>query len=123
MADNFLIPKLHLGTSIATKEIDGVHHVVMTEGSIRALSGGQSEAKSLSGTSIQSSAITTGSVIVTPTVDCYFRAGSNPTALSNGTDQLLLGGNQYRIIGITSGNKLAFITTGNTGTVYITPGA
>lgn len=123
MADNFLIPKLQLGTSIATKEIDGVHHVVMTEGSIRALSGGQCQAVSISGTSAQSASITTGNVIVTPTVDCYFRASANPTALSDGTDQLLLGGVQYRIVGIASGHKLAFKTTGATGTAHIAPGA
>ena len=93
------------------------------ESSLKALSGGQSQAVSINGSSAQSAAITTGSAVVTPTVDCFFRADSNPTALSNGTDQMLLGGNQYRIFGITSGHKLAFITTGNSGTVYITPGA
>ena len=93
------------------------------ESSLKALSGGQSQAVSISGTSAQSTAISGTSAVVTPTVDCFFRADSNPTALSNGTDQILLGGNQYRIFGITSGHKLAFITTGNTGTVYITPGA
>ena len=99
----------------------GAAHVAAN--SLSALTGGQSSAVSISGTSAQSAAITTGIAVVTPTVDCFFRQGSNPTALSNGTDQLLLGGNTYRISGITSGNELAFITTGATGTVYITPGA
>jgi hypothetical protein len=94
----------------------------IVESSIIALSGGQSESVSISSTSAQSSAITAGWALVTPTVDCFFRAGANPTALSNGTDQILLGGNTYRVTGITSGHKLAFKTTAATGTVYITPG-
>lgn len=94
----------------------------VTAQSVKALSGGQSELISISGTSAQCTAITTGNAVVTPTVDCFFRCAANPTALSNGTDQLLLGGNSYRISGITSGYELAFITTGAAGTVYITPG-
>lgn len=94
-----------------------------SESSLRALSGGQCQTVSISGTSAQSAAITAGSAVVTPTVDCYFRSSANPTALSDGTDQLLLGGVQYRIVGITSGDKLAFKTTGATGTVHIAPGA
>ena len=96
--------------------------VCVTSSSIIALTGGQSEAIAISGTSAQCTAITAGSALVTSTVDCFFRQGANPTALSNGTDQLLLGGNTYRISGITSGYELAFITTGASGTVYITPG-
>ena len=93
------------------------------EQSITALTGGQSEPISVSTTSAQSSAITSGWAVVTPTIDCFFRQGSGtPTALSNGTDQILLGGNSYRITNITSGNKIAFITASGTGTVYITPG-
>jgi hypothetical protein len=91
--------------------------------SIVALTGGQSAAVAISAVSAQSAAITMPSVVVTPTVDCFFRQGANPTALSNGTDQILLATNSYRISGIVSGNKLAFITASGSGTVYITPGA
>lgn len=90
--------------------------------SVNALVGGQSAAISISSTSAQSSAITTGFVTVTPTVDCFFRQGANPTSLSNGTDDFLLANNKYRISGVPNGNKLAFVTTGAAGTVYITPG-
>jgi len=87
--------------------------------------GGLSQVVSISSTSAQSSALsTTGgvAVLVTPTVDCFVRQGSNPTAVNNGTDMLLLGGNTYRLSGIVNGNKLAFITSGAVGSVYITPG-
>lgn len=90
--------------------------------SIWSLTGGQSESVAISGTSAQSAAITGTHAVVTPTIDCFFRQGASPTALADGTDQILLGGNQYRISGIVNGNLLAFITTGGTGTVYITPG-
>lgn len=96
---------------------------LVTEQSIVALTGGQSAAVVISTTSAQSAAITAGSAVVAPTVDCFFRQGTNPTALSNGTDQILLAGNAYRINGITSGDKLAFITASGSGTVYISPGA
>jgi hypothetical protein len=38
----------------------------------------------------------------------------------DGTDQIFLGGNTYRVSGIVIGFKLAFKTTGATGSVYIT---
>lgn len=92
------------------------------EHSIAALTGGQSASVAISSTSAQSAAITTGGALVTPTVDCFMRQGVNPTALSNGTDQLLLANNTYRVGYIENDNKLAFITTAATGSVYITPG-
>ena len=84
--------------------------------------GGLSQSVSISGTSAQSSAITSDSVTVYATTDCFFRSGTNPTALSDGTDDFLPSGAKFRISGITSGQKLAFKTTSATGTVYITPG-
>jgi hypothetical protein len=48
------------------------------------------------------------------------RQGSNPTALSNGTDQFIPANTLLRIVDIESGNKLAFIA-GSAGTVYISP--
>ncbi len=93
------------------------------EQSLSAMTGGQSQSVAISTTSAQSAAITTGSAVVTPSVDCFFRQGVSPTALSNGTDQFLLANNTYRISDIVSGNLLAFITASGTGTVYITPGS
>lgn len=100
----------------------GAAHV--TEQSILAsATAGVSEAIALTATaSAVSSAITAGSAVVTPTVDCFFRQAVTPVALLTGVDQILLAGNSYRINGITSGNKLAFIST-SAGTVYVTPGA
>lgn len=108
------------GRSSALKGTNGATHVISD--SIPALSGGQSQSVSISSTSAQSAAITAGFATVYSTVDCFFRQGSNPTALSNGTDDFIPAGNKLRISGITSGNKLAFITSGSSGTVYVTPG-
>lgn len=85
--------------------------------------GGVSSVVSISGTSAQSATLNTQLVLITPTADCFVRAGANPTALADGTDMFLLGGNSYRVILPGSGLKLAFITSGGTGSVYITPGA
>jgi len=90
--------------------------------SIPALAGGQSQALAISSTSNVSSAITAGRATILPTVDCFFRAGVAPTALSDGTDDFLVANNKYRVGGITSGHKLAFKTVAASGTVYITPG-
>lgn len=83
---------------------------------------GLSQALAISSTSAQSAVINADSVIVTPTVDCFVRQGSNPTATSDGTDLFLLALNTYRL-GIPKGVKLAFKTTAASGTAYITPNA
>jgi hypothetical protein len=59
-------------------------------------------------------------VLVTPDVACFFRQGSNPTAVSDGTDQYLAATVTYRVR-VTGGNKLAFITGTGSGNVYLTP--
>lgn len=82
---------------------------------------GKSQVVSISGTSAQSAVINAEHVIVTPTTDCFVRQGANPTATSDGTDLFLLGLSTYRL-DIPRGAKLAFKTTGATGSVYITPG-
>lgn len=89
---------------------------------------GTSQALAISSTSAQSAAITPTSavspatVVVTPTVDCFVRQGTNPTAVSDGTDMFLLASSSYRL-SLPRGNKLAFKTVSSSGTVYITPGA
>ena len=94
----------------------------VTENSIQILSGGQTNAVAISTTSAQSAAITEEKVLVYSTVFCFARQGTNPTALSNGTDQPIPAETLIRVP-VTSGNKLAFITATGSGTVYITPGA
>lgn len=94
------------------------------EYSLKALDGGTSQALAVSTTSAPSAAISAGdSVVVTPTVDVFFRKGSAPVAVSDGTDQFLLANSMYRLAGISGGEKLAFKTASGTGTVYITFGA
>lgn len=90
--------------------------------SMPANEGGTSQKLAISTTSAQSAVINQGEAMVTPDVNCFFRAGTNPTALSTGVDTILLANNTYRISGIKGGNVLAFITASGSGSVYITPG-
>lgn len=94
------------------------------EYSINIIEGGTSEKVSISSTSAASTAIGKAyKAVVTSSVDCFMRAGASPTALSTGVDQFLLAGVAYRVYGLKPGDKLAFITTAASGTVYISPGA
>lgn len=87
-------------------------------------SGGQSSKVAVSTTSAQSGLVgLRGNVVVTPDATMFVRRGSNPTALSDGTDQILLANTTYRFYGLKSDDKLAFIMAVGTGNVYITPGA
>lgn len=93
--------------------------------SMTASNGGLSQAVSISSTSAQSAVIPSTFCVVYATTDCWMRKGSNPTALSNGTDQFLPANALLRLDGFAPGgtDKIAFITSSATGTVYITPGA
>lgn len=84
--------------------------------------GGRSQALAISSTSAQSATLNTDYVIVTLTTPAFVRQGSNPTALSDGTDIYLLADVTYRL-NVKRGNKLAFKTVSSTGTAYITQGA
>lgn len=93
--------------------------------SFAASLGGTSQKVALSTTSAQSTAIGSGQsgtvmCLVTLDADGFYRQGSNPTALSDGTDQILLANNTYRIP-LVAGNKFAFILASGTGSAYITP--
>ena len=90
--------------------------------SMSMLSGGQSQVVSISTSSAQSTAIPSGSAVLCSTVACWVRQGSNPTALSNGTDQYLPAGMPMRFTGINPGNKIAAISS-ESGSLYITPDA
>ena len=93
------------------------------ENSLTINGGGTSQAVAISSTSAQSAAMNSPVALVYATVDCFARRGSNPTALSDGTDQFIPANTLLRISGIERGDKLAFKTTSASGTVYITPGA
>lgn len=82
--------------------------------------GGLSQAVAISTSSAQSAAISGKQAIVTCTTAAFVRRGSNPTALSNGTDMYLPAGTTFRLA-INPGDKLAFITPTGAGTAYITP--
>ena len=100
--------------------------MVVFEHSLNILSGGQSSSVAISTTSAQSGVFTfdaalAGYVLITVDANCFVRQGVDPTALSDGTDQILLANQTYRCW-VNSGNKLAFKTATGTGTAYMTPG-
>lgn len=97
------------------------NHVIVT--SVEVDEGGRSQAVAVSSASAQSGVLNFDQWVITPTVDVFVRQGENPTALANGTDLFLLGGLSYRLRSIKPGNRLAFITGGPSGTVYMSPGA
>lgn len=87
--------------------------------SFAATEGGKAQTVSASGTSAQSTAFNGPTKArIYSTVDVFFRRGSNPTAVT--TDSILPAYTMFRVTGIKDGDKLAFITGGGTGTVYIT---
>lgn len=101
----------------------------INEISIELTAGGTSQKLAISGASAQSAAAAVTSAeskgapvkyLVTPDTTCFVRKGSNPTAVADGTDQILLANNTYRVE-LMDGEKMAFITGGGGGFVYITP--
>jgi hypothetical protein len=93
--------------------------------------GGTSQKLAISAASAQSAAAAASSTenkgapisyVITPDSNCFVRKGANPTALSDGTDQLLIANQSYRVQ-LMDGEKMAFITTAAAGFVYITPRA
>jgi acetyl-CoA acetyltransferase len=105
--------------------------VNISEITIEITAGGTSQKLAISSTSAQSAAAAAAATenkgapikyLVTPDVNCFVRKAANPTAVSDGTDQLLLANNTYRVE-LMDGEKLAFITTAASGSVYITPRA
>lgn len=91
--------------------------------SVVALNGGESQTVAVSSTSAQSTALKAKRAVLYSTVDVFFRQGSNPTALATGVDQFLPANTLLRVCDIADGNKLAFKTSGASGTVYISPAA
>lgn len=93
------------------------------EYSMAALTGGLSQKIATSTVSAASGELTCSYAVVTSDADCFFRQGSAPTAVADGTDQFLPAGVPFRIYGITNNNKLAFINASGTGNVYLSPNA
>lgn len=92
--------------------------------SLIATTGGTSSKVAVSTASAQSALISAQYVVVIADVNVFFRRGANPTAVSDGTDQLLIANTPYRLVGHkVGGEKYAFITATGTGNVYITPDA
>ena len=90
------------------------------------LSGGQSVKVAISTVSAQSPVFVGNSGIpdnysVICDVNCFVRMGVNPTAVSDGTDQMLFAGNTYRVTPCPAGSRFAFITSAGSGNVYLTP--
>jgi hypothetical protein len=107
----------------------------ITEISVEVLSGGQSIKIATSTTSAPAGGTTAAtlptnavkgapiSYLVTPDATCFVRKGTGTvTAVSDGTDQIMLANNSYRVE-LMEGEKLAFILASGTGNVYMTPGA
>lgn len=104
------------------------------EVSVKLDGGGNGAKVAISGTSAQSAAISLkstpvsggadarDSVLIYATIDCFVRNGTNPTAVVD-TDIPLIGGNMVRLSGIKDGEKLAFISSGAVGSVWVYPGA
>lgn len=83
-------------------------------------------AVAISGTSAQSALLTGSDVVVMPTVDCYVVRGRDPTATVPGASagsMPILANLHWRLTGIQPDEKLAFITSGGTGTAYVTDNA
>jgi hypothetical protein len=105
--------------------------VNVTEISIGLTAGGTSQKLAISTTSAQSAAAAAASTenkgapikyLVTPDVNCFVRKAADPTAVSDGTDQILVANQTYRVE-LMDGEKMAFITASGSGNVYITPRA
>lgn len=93
----------------------------MREITINIGPGGNSQTVSLSGTSASSTALWVRESVIYSTVDCFVRAGSDPTAVT--TDQFVPAQTWARVTIPEAGQKIAAITGGSTGTLYISPGA
>lgn len=93
---------------------------LQTEQTFHAGLGGTSSKLAIGTVSAASVALSgSNSVVVTPTVDTFFRRGTAPVAVVD-TDQFLLANKAYTLYGLSNGDKLAFISA-VAGSVYITP--
>lgn len=103
----------------------------VTEITLDIKAGGDSQKIATSTSSAQSNAVTlpaqhpAGQPVpctIVADAQCFVRKGANPTAVSDGTDQILLANTLYRVQ-LMPGEKLAFILASSTGNVYFTQNA
>lgn len=94
----------------------------VSQESAHLMTGGQSQVVAIGAASVASTALTSKTVILTATADCFIRQGAAPVALATGVDQFLPANAPMRYAGLVSGNKIAVIAAGaTTGNLYITP--
>lgn len=98
--------------------------------SAEALSGGQSAKIATTTASAQGPVISLGTnqpkgtpvkCLITCDALTFGRKGTNPTALSDGTDQVFVANVPY-LVELMEGERMAFIVPTSTGNVYFTPG-
>lgn len=82
--------------------------------------GGECQCLSFGTSAVQSLAILAGVIELSPTVDCFVRAGVDPVALSNGSDHFLMGGTT-QAFRFDSGHKLSVIAVAGSGMLYVSP--
>lgn len=97
--------------------------------SIEALSGGQSSKVALTTTSAQGPVVAQPAGVPAGTaIRCslvldaagFFRKGANPTAVADGTDQLIPA-NTMVFVQLMPGERLAFVLASGTGNAYFSP--
>lgn len=102
----------------------------ISEVSMELLAGGQSTQITLSAASAQGPVVARPTnhpagvpikCTLLPSVACWVRKGTNPTALADGTDQALTAGVIHRVE-LMEGERIAAIA-GGAGTLNFTPGA
>jgi hypothetical protein len=101
----------------------------MPQGNLRemmfqAIFPGACQSVAFTGTSGQSAALQTKTSLVRlfATKDCFIKIATNPTALADGTSMFIAGG-IYEYIGVdnsVNAQKIAVISNGTNGTLYIT---
>lgn len=81
---------------------------------------GTSQKLTISAVAAQSAAITANIVELSPSIDCYVRAGANPTAVNTGVDHFLMGGTT-QFFRFSSGDKISVISELGAGVIHISP--
>lgn len=89
--------------------------------SFEAILPGTSQAVAFTGSSSQSAALGASTTLVRLfcTADCFIKIASNPTALADGTSMFVAAG-IIDFIGVQPSQKIAVISNGTSGTLYIT---
>ena len=81
------------------------------------------ERLAISSSNAQSATVTSGLVLLRPTIDCFVTVGANPTASITAGTSFPLVANEMVSFPITSGQKIGCITSSASGFLYILPAA